>query len=66
MFSPFGQRNIQRRRRFDRIVKEQFIEITHAVKQQAIGMGRLDFKVLGHHRRDAGFRRGLRFGVHHG
>ena len=55
MTAPLGQRDIQRRRCGHRVVKEQFVEITHTIEQQAIRMGLFDAEILGHHRRGGGW-----------
>ena len=63
--AALGQRDIERRRRGDRVLEEQFVEIAHPEKQQAAGMGALDLVVLQHDRR-AGKRRhrlGCGFGI---
>ena len=57
MLAAFGQRDVQRGRGGDRIVKEHFVEIAHPVKQQRIGVFRLDVQILRHHRRDLGCHR---------
>ena len=49
--SSFGQRDIERRCRHDRIVKKHFIEITHTEKQQGVRIGFLILEELYHHRR---------------
>ena len=47
--AALGQRDIQRSRRLDRIVEEQFVEVAHAIEQQAIGLLLFDREVLRHH-----------------
>src|SRR5579875_3049734 len=62
-----GQRDIERLRRGDRIVKEQLEEVPHAEKQQAARMGALDLVILRHHRREGRGRavgRGARLSGH--
>ena len=53
VLAAFGQRDAQRAGRDFGILKKQFVEIAHPVEQQQAGIGRLDFKVLFHHRRDS-------------
>ncbi len=48
MLAALGQRDVQRFGRFGRVVKEKFVKVAHAVKQQIFGVGRLDLLVLGH------------------
>lgn len=45
-----GQGDIQRGSGFFRVLEKHFVKIAHAIKQQAIGMRRLDGHILGHHR----------------
>ncbi len=54
MLAAFCQRNIQRRRRSDGIVKEHLVKIAHTIKQQGILMLCLDGHVLRHHRCNSG------------
>ncbi len=49
--AALGQRNIERLRGGDRVVKEQLEKISHPEEQQAAGVRLLDLEVLGHHRR---------------
>lgn len=48
MFAALGQRDIQRPGGFGGILEEQFVEIPHAIEQQAIGIRRLDAQILSH------------------
>ena len=50
MLATFCQGNIKGFGGFDRIVKEQLVEIAHPIKQQAILILFLNFKELHHHR----------------
>jgi hypothetical protein len=52
VLAAFGQGNVQRRRRRDGVVKEQFVKVAHAIEQQRIGVLRFDAQVLRHHGRD--------------
>ena len=54
MLAALGEDNAQRLAGNFRILKEQFIKIAHAVKQQAVGIRRLDLQKLGDHRRGIG------------
>ena len=38
VLAALGQRDVERRRRLDRVVEEQLVEIAHAIEQQAVGM----------------------------
>ncbi len=53
MLAPFGEDYAERPARDLRVVEEELIEIAHPVKQQAVGIGRLDLEILRHHRREA-------------
>ena len=53
MLAALGQHDAERARGGLRIVEEQFVEIAHAIEQQAVRIGRLDLDELLHHRRDA-------------
>ena len=44
-----GQRNAENARGLHRIVKKQFVKITHAIKQQRIRMVCFNAQILGHH-----------------
>ncbi|MNT06506.1 hypothetical protein D3C72_1411730 [compost metagenome] len=50
VLAAFRQRDAERTGGFDRIVKEQFVKIAHAVEQQRTGIVRLDLDILLHHR----------------
>ena len=50
VMAALGQGDVQRRRRRDRVVEEQFVEIAHPVEQQTVRIGLLDREVLRHHR----------------
>ena len=58
MLAALGQRDAERPRRGDGVVEEQLVEIAHAIKEQAIRIGRPDLDILLHHRRDAAGRVG--------
>ena len=47
--AAFGQRDAQRSRGFDRIVKKHLVEVAHPKQQQAFGVGPLDFEILFDH-----------------
>ena len=51
MFAAFGQGDAERARGLLRVIEEQLVKVTHAVEQQAVGMGSLDLEILRHHRR---------------
>ena len=51
MFAPFRQDNTQRRARDFGIRKEQLVKVAHSIKQQAIGVRRLNLEILRNHRR---------------
>ena len=53
-----GQRDVERRRRGDRVIEEQLIEIAHPEKQEAPGMAALDLVILRHDRAQRRCRRG--------
>ena len=62
-----GQRDVQQPRRLLGVGVKHLVKISHAVKQQGVGVIRLEAQVLGHHRRvgrqchaDGGFG-GVRF-----
>ena len=50
MFAAFGEGDIQHLCRHHRVIKEHFIKITHAIKQQAIWIVAFDIKELRDHR----------------
>ena len=52
MLAAFGQNNAKRAGRYFGIVEKQLVKIPHPVKQQGTRIGRLDFNILRHHRRD--------------
>ena len=54
MLAALGQRDVERRRRGDRVIEKQLVEIAHPEKQQATGMSALDLVVLRHDRRRRG------------
>ena len=59
VLTSLGQSDVERFRRFFRIVEEQLVEVAHPVKEKAVRMIRLDPQILRHHRRDdSRFRRG--------
>ena len=47
----------ERLARRHRVVEEEFVEVAHAIEEQAVGIGGLDLGVLRHHRRQRGGRR---------
>ena len=51
MLAAFGERDPERARGDFGVLEEQLVEIAHAVKQQAVGVGRLDLQILGDHGR---------------
>jgi hypothetical protein len=51
VLAALGQRDVEGRRRRDRVFEEQLVEIPHAKEQQHPGMGALDLVVLRHDRR---------------
>ncbi len=61
MLAALGQRDAERPAGDGGILEEQLVEIAHAVEQEAIGVGRFDLQILGHHRRGDGRRGGHLF-----
>jgi len=51
MFTPRGQRNVERLRRSLGVIEEELEKIAHPVKEQAIPGLRLQLQILRHHRR---------------
>ncbi len=51
MLAALRQHDAERARGDDGILEKQFVEIAHAVEQQAIRIGRLDLDILRDHRR---------------
>jgi hypothetical protein len=47
--TAFGERDVEQARGLARIVVKQLVEITHAIKQQRIGILRLEAQILLHH-----------------
>ena len=45
--AALGERDVEGRRRRDRVLEEQLVEIAHAKEQEAIGIGPLDLHELG-------------------
>ena len=72
VLAALREHDAERARRDLRVVEKQFVEIAHAVEEQAVGIGRLDLDILRDHRRRAGLRfvvgclRARRRGVLHG
>ena len=58
MFAAFRQRDIQRFSGAFGVLKEQLVEVAHAVEQHAVGIVCLDLEELLHHGGNAGFTRG--------
>ena len=56
MLAAFGQRDVQRRCRFHGVFEEQFVEIAHAIEQEAVRVIGFDAQKLRHHGRDATLR----------
>ena len=54
VLAALGQGDIERRRRFHRVIEEELEEVTHPVEKQAILVRLLDAQVLRHHGRHAG------------
>ena len=52
MLAAFGEHNAERTRGDLRVIEEQFVEIAHPVKQEAVRIGGLDLDILLHHRGD--------------
>ena len=50
MLATLGQRDAERARGYGSVLEEQLVEIAHAVEQEAVGIGRFDLQILGHHR----------------
>ena len=67
MFAAFCECDPERTRSDRGVLKEHLVEIAHAIKQQAVGVGGLDLEILRHHWRCA-FRRAerLRFAASRG
>jgi hypothetical protein len=55
MLPARGQRDVEARRSLLRVVEEQFEEVAHSVKQQAVGSLGLECEILRHHRRRSRF-----------
>ena len=53
VLAALGQHDAERAAGDFRVREEQFVEIAHAIEQQAIGIGGLDLEILRHHRRQA-------------
>ena len=53
MLAALGQHDAERAAGDLGVPEKQFVEIPHAVEQQAIGVAGLDLEVLRHHRADA-------------
>ena len=53
MLAALGQHDAERPAGGLGVLEEQLVKISHAVEQQAIGIGGLDLEVLRHHRSDA-------------
>src|SRR6266851_72852 len=53
MLAALGQHDAERAAGDLGVLEKQFVEIPHAVEQQAIGVAGLDLEVLRHHRADA-------------
>ena len=51
MLAALGERDAKRAAGDGGVLEEQLVEIAHAVEQEAIGIGRFDLQILGHHRR---------------
>ena len=49
VLAAFGQRDIEGLGGQAGIVEEELVEIAHAIEQEAVRVGPLDFQVLGHH-----------------
>ena len=56
VLATLGQRDVQRRCRFHGVFKEQFVEIAHAIEQEAVRVIGFDAQKLRHHGRDATLR----------
>jgi hypothetical protein len=57
MLAAFGEHDAERAAGDFRVLEEHFVEIAHAIEQQAVRVGGLDLEILRHHRRQ--FRREL-------
>ena len=53
VLAALGEHDAERARGDFRVLEEQLVEVAHPVEQQQPRIGRLDFEVLLHHRRDA-------------
>ena len=51
VLAALGERDAKRAAGDGGVLEEQLVEIAHAVEQEAIGIGRFDLQILGHHRR---------------
>ena len=50
VLAALGERDAERARGDVSVLEEQLVEIAHAVEQEAVGIGRFDLQILGHHR----------------
>ena len=49
IFAAFGEGNTQGRRRLNRVIEKQLVEIAHAIEKQDTLMGSLQLLILRHH-----------------
>ena len=54
MLAALGQRDVERRRRMNRVVKEELVKIAHPVEQERVWVAPLDLQILRHHRGGVG------------
>ena len=53
--APFGEGDVEGRRRRDGVVEEHLVEVAHPVEKKGAGVLGLDLQILRHHRRDGFF-----------